>query len=361
MKKKIHHLKHWYERYEERISMASLVGGFIFDNLTLQRIDNIWDNLWITFNILLSAFCIVMLNRRNSARGSEPLAEGFWLPNILQFSFGALLGSTFVFYLRSATLSATWPFIALMLFAILANEFFQKKYDRLAFQLSFLYFSIFSFAIFLIPLLTKKIGAEMFILSGCASLVILYFFLHVLRKFAKERFLEERTHIWVLVTMIFVGVNALYFTNLIPPIPLSMKEAGIYHGLEKSLKGNYIVYEEKRGFEKYLLYREPIHLVAGETLYAYTSIYSPGSLNADIVHEWQYKNGQGQWVTATRIPLYLTGGRSGGFRTFSKKEVFTPGDWRVDVKTLRGQLIGRINFKIIPATTEPELVTSIKN
>src|SRR5690349_17834432 len=139
MKKKIHSLKHWYETYEERISIASLILGFIFDNLTLQKIDNVWDNLWIAFNILLSGYCIIMLNRKQGAD------EGFWLPNILQFSFGALLGSTFVFYLRSATLSVSWPFLLLMLVVILANEFFQKKYARLALQLSFLYFSLFSF------------------------------------------------------------------------------------------------------------------------------------------------------------------------------------------------------------------------
>lgn len=355
MKKKNHSLKDWFETYERRISVASLVGGFIFDSLTLQGIDNLWDNLWITFNILLSGFCIIMLNRQKGAD------EGFWLPNILQFSFGALLGSTFVFYLRSATLSATWPFLALMFFAILANEFFQKKYARLALQLSFLYFAIFSFVIFLIPLLTKSLSVGVFMLSGLASLAALYFFLIILRYFARERFLEERTHIWAFVSVIFLSVNILYFTNLIPPIPLSLKEAGIYHGLEKSTAGNYIVYEENRGWEKYLTAREPIHWKAGETLFAYTAVFAPGSLNTDAVHEWQYKNNDGDWVTATRIPLYLSGGRAGGFRTYSQKENFTPGDWRVDVKTPRGQIIGRISFKIIPVDTTPALSPVIKN
>lgn len=354
MKKKIHSLKHWYETYEQRISVASLVGGFIFDNLTLQRIDNVWDNLWIAFNILLSGYIIILLNRKQGAE------EGFWLPNILQFSFGALLGSTFVFYLRSATLSVSWPFILLMLAVILANEFFQKKYAKLALQLSFLYFSLFSFFIFLVPLIVKDIGPEIFVLSGGASLLALWIYIYFLGKFATQKFLESRTHIWLFVTLIFFGINGLYFTNLIPPIPLSLKDSGIYHALSTDSKGEYLVVGEKQSLLSLFSLRKSVHWHEGETLYAYSSVYAPGSLNTDIAHEWQHKDADGKWVTVTRIPLFLSGGRSSGFRTFSKKESFTAGDWRVDVKTSRGQIIGRLNFKIIPTTGDVKLVTEVK-
>lgn len=354
--KKIAKLKHWYETYERKISVASLFFGFIVDALTMQRIDALRENFWIAGNLMLAALCIVFLNR-----GRSESTQHFWFSNLLQFSFGTLLGSVFIFYFRSATLSATWPFLLLILIALIGNEFFQKRYQKLAFQLSFFFFSLFSFTIFLVPLLVKELGAEVFVLSGVASLMLLWLFLLALRRFAKEKFIESRTNIWVFVASIFVAVNALYFTNLIPPIPLSMKEAGVYHGIEKSFKGNYIVYEEKRGLERYLTFGEPIHWREGETLYAYTAIYSPGSLNTDIAHEWQYKNSEGEWVTATRIPLYLSGGRSGGFRTYSKKEAFTAGDWRVNVTTDRGQLIGRINFKIIPTDFKPALTAVIKN
>ncbi len=355
MKKKISIIKHWYETYERRISVGSLALGFFVDALTMQRIDALRENLWIAGNLVLAGLCIIFLNR-----GRSEGAKHFWLSNILQFSFGTLLGSVFIFYFRSATLSATWPFLALLLLAMLGNEFFQKRYAKLAFQLSFFYFALFSFTIFLVPLLLKNIGAEVFVLSGVVSLVLLWLFVEAVRKFAHERFVESKTNIWILVALIFVLINGLYFTNLIPPIPLSMKEAGIYHSIERSTKGNYIVSAEVRGVEKYFTFREPIHWQKGEALYAYTAIFSPGSLNTDIAHEWQYKNRNGEWVTATRIPLYLSGGRQGGFRTYSKKEVFTEGDWRVDVKTLRGQLIGRINFKIIETDERPELVPEVK-
>lgn len=353
--KKIAKLKHWYETYERKLSVASLALGFFVDSLTMQRIDALRENLWIAGNLLLAGLCIILLNR-----GKQEGSLHFWLSNILQFSFGTLLGSVFIFYFRSATLSATWPFLALLLIAMLGNELFQKRYGKLAFQLSFFYFALFSFTIFLVPLILKNIGAEIFLLSGVVSLVLLWLFLEAVRKFARDKFIESRTHIWILVSIIFILINGLYFTNLIPPIPLSMKEAGIYHSIERSTKGNYIVSKEVRGVEKYFTFREPIHWKEGEALYAYTAIFSPGSLNTDIAHEWQYKNKDGEWVTATRIPLYLSGGRLGGFRTYSNKYNFTPGGWRVDVKTLRGQLIGRINFEIIVVDEIPPLVPEVK-
>ncbi|MBX4181293.1 DUF2914 domain-containing protein [Candidatus Parcubacteria bacterium] len=352
--KKHSKLRHWYETYERRLSVASLIGGFIFDSLTMQRVDNLWDNLWITFNIFLSAYCVIMLSRNKERE------EGFWLPNILQFSFGALFGSIFVFYLRSSALSATWPFIALLLFALLINEFFQKRYTQLALRLSFLYFAIFSFSIFLMPIATKSLNDGVFVLSGLVSLAVLWVLLKLIVRFARESFIENRTHIWSFVTVIFVGINTLYFTNLIPPIPLSLKDSGIYHSVERDSRGNYVVGEEEMGWEKYLPFAIKIHLGSGEPLYAYTAVYSPGSLNTNIVHKWQYKDNKGEWQTSTEIPLFLAGGRVEGFRTFSHKYQFTPGDWRVSVETPRGQVISRINFKVLSSTGSSTLVYSVK-
>ncbi len=351
---KITILKHWYEHYERRLSVASLVLGFIFDSLTLQRVDNLLDNLWITANLIISGLCITLLHRKKGAD------EGFWLPNILQFSFGALLGSIFVFYLRSTTLSVTWPFLALLLFALLANEFFQKKYAKLAFQLSFLYFSLFSFSIFILPILIDHIGAWVFLLSGLLSLVLIRLFLRLLHRFAEERFLESRTHVWTFIMVLFFGINALYFTNLIPPIPLSMKNGGVYHFVEKDSHDAYILSDEVRGVEKYFTLWPKIHWEPGEELYAYSAVFAPGSLSVDIIHDWQYKNSSGEWVTATRIPLHLSGGRTEGFRTFSRKFNFTPGLWRVDIKTTRGQVIGRLNFEIVTTGSKVPLVTSVE-
>lgn len=347
-------LKKWYEKYDRRISIASLGTGFIVDSLTLQRIDALRENLWIGANIVLVGLCIILINR------GKPGKKRFWLPNILQFGFGALLGAFFIFYFRSATLSATWPFLLILFMAMLANELFQKRYAKLAFQLSFFYLSVLSFTIFLMPLATKSIEPEIFVLSGMVSLLLIWFYITLLKRYATERFLEEKTHVWAFVCGIFLLVNVLYFMNLIPPIPLSLKDSGLYHSISRNLDGNYVVTEKARGWEKYIQYRQKIEWSEGDPLYAYTAIFAPGSINTNIIHNWQYRNDTGEWVTATRIPLYLSGGRSGGFRTYSHKENFTPGFWRVSVETPRGQVIGRLNFEIVRADGPISLTTVTK-
>jgi hypothetical protein len=365
---KFRQLKDWYEKNERRVSTASLLTGFVLDSLTLQSVDSLFENLWIAGNFILVAICIVLINRYENTQRGEPSAgeaeKHFWLFNIIQFGFGALLGAFFIFYFRSATLSATWPFLAILLGAMTANELFKNRYARLTFQLSFFYLCLFSFSIFLMPLVFHRIGALVFLFSGATSLAALWGFLSVLKRFARERFRKSWAPLTRSVAAIFIIVNILYFTNLIPPIPLSLKDAGIYHSISRTVAGNYAVSGEEKNWTRYFHYREKVNWRRGEPLYAYSAIFSPGAINTDIVHEWQYKNdppaGGGEWVTATRIPLYLSGGRDEGFRTYSVKYNLAPGSWRVNVETPKGQLIGRINFKIIESSAHPALETSIK-
>ena len=355
--KKLTHLKDWYEHNERVVSTGSLMFGFVFDSLTLQRIDALRENVWIALNLLLVAVCIIILSRR---KGEATGWGHFWTINLLQFGFGALLGAFFIFYFRSSALATAWPFLLIILLAMVANELFQKRYARLAFQLSFFYLAIFSFTIFLLPLILKSISAWVFVLSAVVSVGAIWLFIKILDRFAKEKFLEEKTRVWRFITVIFVSINILYFTNLIPPIPLSLKDIDVYHFVSRDTEGNYLVTEEKKRWADYFRLHEEVHWSEGEPLYVYSAIFSPGSLNTDIVHEWQYKNEGGEWITSTRIPIFISGGREGGFRTYSTKYNLSPGLWRVDVETPRGQLLGRKTFEIIASGEGSILETEIK-
>ncbi len=355
-------IKDWYQTNEKSVSTISLIAGFVFDSLTLQRIDNFRDNLWLSLNLLLVGICIIFLNREVEGRYSHESWKHFWLLNTLQFGLGNILGGFFILYFRSGTLSASWPFLLILLFALVANELFQKRYARLVMQLSFFYLAVFSFSIFLVPIFLHQIGPFIFILSGIASLGVFWLFTLLLKKLIAKRFKESRRPLFFAVMAIFFSVNLLYFANLIPPIPLSLKDTGIYQYLSRDSRGSYIIAEEKRGLLDYFSFHETIHLVPGDSLYAYNAIFSPTNLDTRIVHEWQYQDEKtGEWMTFARIPLLLSGGRSEGFRTYSAKSNLTPGDWRVNIATPQGQLLGRINFRIITASARPPLVYQVKN
>jgi hypothetical protein len=82
-------------------------------------------------------------------------------------------------------------------------------------------------------------------------------------------------------------------------------------------------------------------------VYVFSSIFSPTKFNTEIIHEWQYYNeNERKWVTSGRVNLPITGGRDGGFRTYSMKENVFTGLWRVNILTLKNKVVGRVNLEI---------------
>ena len=47
MPRLITHARDWYARHERALSSTSLIGGFVFDALTLKRVDFVWENIWV--------------------------------------------------------------------------------------------------------------------------------------------------------------------------------------------------------------------------------------------------------------------------------------------------------------------------
>lgn len=348
----------WYEKHERRISSFFLVGGFIVDWLTLKRVDTLWEDMWVMGHIVMIATFIVLVHRAESKNivGTAQNMTSFWFTNILQFFFGGILSVFLVFYFRSAELSTSWFFILILVVAFWANESLKKHLGRLTFQLSLFYFSLFCCFIFIVPVVVHKIGPGVFIISGLLSLFVMILYLHILVRFSREKFYESRKFISTSILGIFVLINILYFTNLIPPIPISLKDSGVYHSINKNSNGMYIAEYENFGWRSILQIYTNYHYLEGSTVYAYSAVFSPSSLNINIVHEWQYHDeNSNEWVSFERLELPVLGGRDGGFRTYSKKTDLKAGFWRVNVLTTGGQVIGRLRFEVIPVTKSPVL------
>ena len=356
--------RNWYGRFERPISSLSLILGFVFDAITLKRVDTLWEMTWIIAHLLVVGLFIILIHIQESEIGDEknPSKRHFWYVNILQFFFGGILSTYLVFYFRSSDIFSTWPFLLLLLIAFIANESLKRHYIRLSFQISLFFISIYSFMIFLVPVVLHKIGTYIFLISGFLSLIIILLFISVLFRFVKNKFIENKKIILALISIIFIVINFLYFTNLIPPIPLSLKDAGVYHSIQKKSDGNYSVTSENYSWRQYFKLYQDYKKTPESYVYAYSAVFSPKDLNLTIVHEWQHYNEiQKKWITESVISLNVTGGRDGGFRTYSKRSNLEQGKWRVNVKTQFGQVIGKIRFNIIPVDVDPLLSIGTKN
>jgi len=186
-------------------------------------------------------------------------------------------------------------------------------------------------------------------------------FIYILSWFAPRRTRESAFIVTISLIGLFGVINMLYFTNLIPPIPWALKEAGVYRSLARLPDGTYLTEGENQEWFSFLSPNPTIHTVQNQPLYALTSVFAPNNLKTDIVHIWQYYDEKDKaWTIATTIRLPITGGREGGFRTYSTKDNMFPGKWRVDVATPRGQLIGRLSFDIKKSNGTETLKTSIQ-
>jgi hypothetical protein len=345
-------------QYERFLSAVALGGGFFIDSVTLRRVDLLPETILLYTYLGISALCIFLthLMEENAAAGGVTARFVPWITYILQFTFGGLFSAFLIFYSRSASLAASWPFLALLLFVFLGTEIFKRHHSRLVFQLTIFFFGIFSFCVFSVPIAIGTIGPLVFILSGVVSLVVFSMFVFLLRLTGRMRIRARMGSIVLSTAVVFVTINFLYFSGILPPIPLALKEIGIYHSVTHT-DATYLLSRENRTW--YQSFSQPVvHITEGAPLYAFAAVFAPVSLKTEVVHRWQYYDaGSGVWKDSTVVRFPMIGGRDQGFRGFSLKYDATEGLWRVSIETPNGQLIGRTAFSVEKVSVLPQLET----
>ena len=132
---------------------------------------------------------------------------------------------------------------------------------------------------------------------------------------------------------------------MIPPVPLSLLQIGIYHNLERE-DGSFRLARQTppwqfwRQGDQHFLARE------GDRLYLFCRIFAPGGFRERLFFHFElYAEGHG-WQTTDLIPLTIVGGRAEGFRGYAYKSNYQEGRWRALVETSEGLEVGRISFWI---------------
>jgi hypothetical protein len=98
-------IKEYFELKAGRISILFFLGGFIFDNFALKRIDSLTANI-VLLTYLFIALFFIFLNNMGDYRGikNNILFKIYtFAPYIIQFSFGALFSGYVIFYTRSSS------------------------------------------------------------------------------------------------------------------------------------------------------------------------------------------------------------------------------------------------------------------
>jgi hypothetical protein len=103
---------------------------------------------------------------------------------------------TVVFYTAHSVVTVSWPFLIVLALVFVGNEYFRMYKQYLVFQTTLLFFSLYAYTIFGVPLILGSLGPLVFAWSTLAAVVLFGLFLLALRLLNTARYKESRTRIF---------------------------------------------------------------------------------------------------------------------------------------------------------------------
>jgi hypothetical protein len=348
------HVKHHW------LSVAFVL-GFVMDNLTLNNVEQLFDVLILLAYIIISMVSLFAIYAAMAGRLPERLAHYArqYAPFLIQYAYGGLLSGMLIFYGRSGAWTQSWPYLLIIIGGVAGNELLKDRTGRFLYNITIFFIGLFSYVVLMIPVFTGYMGAWVFVGSGVLALVIMIGFIRILQ-FVIPNFLTLHMKALIFtIGSIFAVFNFLYFANLIPPIPLSLKDVGIYHSVVRFEDGTYqLTYEDGRWWQFTKRSDTVFHPTQTDTIYCFASVFTPTRLHTEIYHSWEYYDtAQKKWVEYARLSYPIAGGRNNGYRGYTLIEHYQDGKWRCSVETARGQVLGRETFTV-DSTESPGALTT---
>lgn len=345
----------WAQRNERHLGAFVFLFGFITDVIALVLLDVSFVLAASGIYLALAAIAVFLTHALSGWRSDPSIRKrsaAVILPLIAQYLIGNLLSWFLIFYTKSAALEASWPFLLLFLFVFIGNEWFRKYKDRIAFIAVLLFFAAYAYAIFALPLFLRTLGPWVFLASTAFALAAFGIYLALLGRVAKlGRTLAPIIASCLAIVALVIGA---YFTGLVPPIPLALKDSGVFHSLVR--EGDRYVVTAEAGRQWWDPRPDTVHVAAGSPLYAFSAVQAPIRFGATVVHRWQrYDETSREWVTQSRVAFPIAGGRAEGYRGYSEVSSVVPGEWRVRVETENGQVIGQVRFTAVRSYAPIEL------
>lgn len=329
---------------------AAFILGFIVDNLTLNRVDQLFDNAVLLSYVLLAMLSIVLLYAGIAERFSERMNNFLRTksPLLMQYSFGGLLSGMLIFYGRSGSIVESWPFMLSIIAVIFGNETIKDRAGRLIYNLTIFFIGLLAYTVLIIPVVVGKMGAPIFVASGALALCVMYGLVRILERVVPNFMNLQKRNLLFIVGLIYVSFNFLYFSNIIPPIPLSLKHVGVYHNVVRFEDGRYeLTYEKPSWWEWYRNSDSRFRSESGDNIFCYASVFAPSRLATEVYHRWEYYDEASEtWVLHGRYAYPIQGGRDDGYRGYTQIGTFSEGKWRCTVETTRGQVIGAETFTV---------------
>ena len=328
--------------------LAFFAAGFIFDAVLVRRIDEtrtlVQQGVYLTIDGVLLAWIIAARQRAPLQGWSERLPRiADWL---LHFTLGTLLNAFALFYLKSASGVATILFFLIIAALLLINELPSMRRFGPVVLYGLYSFCLTSYFAYLYPVLIGRMRSWMFVLAVATSAVPL-----TAIAFAHHRWTRNRRQVILHALIPSLGVQALliflYAVRLIPPVPLSLMEIGIYHQVDRIKQGEYrVAFRTPPWYRFWQRDDSEFPAVRGDRVYCFFRVFAPNGFHDDVRVRWLRKTPR-EWTAAGDVAVAINGGRDAGSAGYASKQNWQLGDWRVIVDTLDGREIGRREFSVV--------------
>ncbi len=323
--------------------------GVTYDTLTLTRIDRFLDNLILLVDLALLGSLILLVLRPVPTGPLSRLAP--YAPMGMQFLFGSLFSAYAIYYSQSASWTATAVFFFILVALLVANEFLKERLSNATLLISLYAVVSFSFLTFFLPVATGYMNTYIFLAGAVVSALTSWWFARVLAR-ENPRVGPAGLRPGLAGVAVVSILVLFYFLNWIPPVPLSLKFGGMYRAVSKTDGHFRLTYEQGAWYQFWKRSDDP--LPSTTPAYCFTAVFAPVDLRTTVYHRWQHRaDGRSAYATTDRIGFPIAGGRDEGYRGYTMKQRLMAGDWRVDVETADGRIIGRVRFTVTDEAALP--------
>ncbi|WP_454063689.1 DUF2914 domain-containing protein [Candidatus Nitrospira salsa] len=353
------------------IPIVFFLAGVTYDTLTLSRIDRLFDNLILLLYLSILGTLVVLTGRLQFGMIPSPPQESGWsalhciewarphLTKALQFFLGGLFSAYTIFYFQSSSLTTSSIFLAIIILLLIANEWFRHRLSSIKLLVCLYTMVVFSFFTFFLPVLTGWMNTWIFLLGASLSAIVIWKVVKLIFEGIESQSSWDPFLTFLPALGLIASLSGLYFLNWIPPVPLSLKFGGVYQHVEKSKNDYHLTFHDGSWYQVFKQSEDQVF--TDQPVYCFTSVFAPITLQTTVYHHWQYRQDKTKtkFSSTDRIPISISGGRERGYRSYTVKQRLDPGEWRVDVETEDGRIIGRVTFLATPKHDESQETRTI--
>jgi hypothetical protein len=340
---------------DPRAPIGFFLAGFIFDAFVTERPDTalqiIHQSIYLfLITLLLSAAVLESYGLFTVHARLKKIWS--YHEHVTQFLIGTLLNVYTFFYVKSGSLLASIIFLLFITGLLVANEFVHLKSRQLILKLALYFLCVTSFWLYVIPMLLGYVGFAAFALTIAVASIFVWITYALIEHSVRVHPESARVRKEIQKRVLGTGFSVLgafllfYALQIIPPVPLSLKYIGVFHSVKKE-DGEYVLGYNR---SKWLFWQngdQTFFARPGDQIITFARVFAPSGFHDQLQVRWLLHGAHG-WQKVDLIPIPVSGGRERGFRGYTVKSNYQPGDYRVQIETTDGREIGRIGLTVEP-------------